>query len=171
MQKAAEEFLNRAGMLYEENRVKWRSMLKKKGLKFSDDIYGDSIIKTYDAIMKREVDGTDYMGYWYRTFLNNSKRDLDYSYHKRDEDVDVFELLKDKEYVEYKDNSLIIRDLVCTLSDKDTILLRMHYELEIPYEVIEGMTGVKDVRRYIKRLLEKVNNDEEKRRNVKSDSE
>lgn len=163
MQKAAEEFLNRAGMLYEENRVKWRSMLKKQGLQFNDDIYGDSIIKTYDAIMKREVDGTDYMGYWYRTFLNNSKRDLDYSYHKRDEDVDVFELLKDKEYVEYKDNSLIIKDLVCTLSDKDSILLRMHYELEIPYEVIEEMTGVKDVRRYIKRILERVN--------VKSDSE
>ena len=156
MQKAAEEFLNRAGMLYEENRVKWRSMLKKQGLQFSDDIYNDSIVKTYDSILKKEVD-SDYMGYWYRTFLNNSRRDTKYAYHNRDEDTDVFELLKDREYVEYKDNSLLIKDLVCTLSDKDSILLRMHYELEIPYEVIEEMTGVKVVRRYIKRILERVN--------------
>lgn len=157
MQKEAEEFLNRAGMLYEVNRVKWSSLLKKQGLKFNDDIFNDSIIKTYDAILKREVEGTDYMGYWYRTFLNNSKRDLDYSYHNRDDDVDVFEYMSSIPYEEYNDRTDVIDKIVCTLSDKELILVRMHYELEIPYEVIEEMTGVKDVRRYIKRLLEKMN--------------
>lgn len=157
MQKAAEEFLNRAGMLYEVNRVKWSSLLKKQGLKFDEDIYNDSIIKTYDAILKREVEGTDYMGYWYRTFLNNSRRDLDYSYHNRDDDVDVFEYMSSIPYEEYNDRTDAIDKIVCTLSDKELILVRMHYELKIPYEVIEEMTGVKDVRRYIKRLLEKLN--------------
>ena len=162
MKQQAEEFLNRAGMLYEENRVKWRSMLKKQGLQFNDDIYNDSILKTYDSILKKEVD-SDYMGYWYRTFLNNSRRDTKYAYHNRDEDVDVFEYMSSMPYEEYKDNSGHINRLVCTLTDKELILIRMHYELEIPYEVIEEMTGVKDVRRYIKRLFEKLN--------VKSDSE
>lgn len=157
MQKAAEEFLNRAGMLYEVNRVKWSSLLKKQGLKFNDDIFNDSIIKTYDAILKREVDGNDYMGYWYRTFLNNSKRDTKYAYHNRDEEVDVFEYMSSMPYEEYNDRTEAIDKIVCTLSDKELILVRMHYELKIPYEVIEEMTDVKDVRRYIKRLLEKLN--------------
>lgn len=156
MQKAAEEFLNRAGKLYEENRVKWSSLLKKQGLKFDEDIYGDSIIKTYDAILKREVENTDYMGYWYRTFLNNSKRDTKYAYHNRDEEVDVFEYMSSMPYEEYNDRTGDVDKIVCTLSDKELILMRMHYELKIPYEVIEEMTGVKDVRRIMKKILDRV---------------
>lgn len=156
MQKAAEEFLNRAGKLYEENRRKWSTLLKKQGLKFNEDIYSDSIVKTYDAILKREVDGNDYMGYWYRTFLNNSKRDTKYAYHNRDEEVDVFEYMSSMPYEEYNDRTGDVEKIVCTLSDKELILMRMHYELKIPYEVIEEMTGVKDVRRIMKKILDRV---------------
>lgn len=157
MKQQAEDFLNRAGMLYEDNRVKWKGILKKQGLRFNDDIYNDSIVKTYESILKKEVTDNDYMGYWYRTFLNNTKRDIKYAYHNRDEEIDVFVFLKDAEYKEYEDNTEYIDKLVCTLSDKELILFRMHNELHIPYEEIERLTGVKDVRRYIKRLLEKMN--------------
>lgn len=155
MLQEAEKFMTTAGLLYEGNRVKWKSMLKKQGLKFNDDIFNDSIIKTYDAILKKEID-KDYVGYWYRTFLNNTRRDTKYAYHNRDEDVDVFEYMSSMPYEEYNDRTGDVEKIVCTLSDKELILMRMHYELKIPYEVIEEMTGVKDVRRIMKKILDRV---------------
>ena len=156
MQREADEFMRKVGLVYEGNKRKWASLLHKQSLQFNEDIYNDSIIKTYDAILKKEVDA-DYMGYWYRTFLNNTKRDTKYAYHNRDEGVDVIDYLKDREYEEASDWETIIGGIVCTLSDRELILIRMHYELRIPYEAIEEMTGVKDVRRYLKRLLCRMN--------------
>ena len=99
MEKAAKEFLEQSGRLYETNKKKWKTLLKDKGLSFNEDIYNDSILKTYEAILKKEVDA-DYMGYWYTTFINNTKRQTQYSHTKKKEDIDPFEVLKEKEYEE-----------------------------------------------------------------------
>jgi hypothetical protein len=160
MQKAAEEFLNRAGKLYEENRVKWKGLLKKQGMIFNEDIYNDSIIKTYDAILKKEVD-KDYDGYWYRTFLNNSKRDLKYSYHNRDDGVDVIEYLKEFPYEEYKDKTDIILEVLKKVRDSSTPrgfhLFLMYYLLpDMTYDELKKITGISDVKGIIMRIKDDI---------------
>ena len=122
MEKAAKEFLEQSGRLYETNKKKWKTLLKDKGLTFNEDIYNDSILKTYEAILKKEVNA-DYMGYWYTTFLNNTKRQTQYSHTKKKEDIDHFDVLKEKEYEEnnlkvYEKSKDIYRQL-CDAADRD----------------------------------------------------
>jgi hypothetical protein len=113
MKDEANDFLKKSGELYELNKRKWRKILKEKCLEFSEDIYNDSILKTYDAILKKETNITECVGYWFQTFINNTKRDEQYAINKlTDYDVDVFEYLNDKEYEEEK-----INNYYSTLSD------------------------------------------------------
>lgn len=162
MQREADKFMTTVGLLYEGNRVKWGSLLKKQGIKFSDDIYNDSILKTYDAILKKEVSDKDYIGYWYRTFLNNSKRDLKYSYHNRDEDTDVFEYLKEFPYEEYNDKTDTIITVLKQVRDSSTPrgfhLFLMYYLLpDMTYEELKNITGISDVKGIIMRIKENIN--------------
>lgn len=160
MQKEADEFMTTAGLLYEGNRKKWRSILKNKGIEFNEDIYNDSILKTYDAILKKEV-GSDYMGYWYKTFLNNSKRDLKYSYHNRDDSVDVIEYLKEFPYEEYKDKTDTILEVLKMVRDSSTPrgfhLFLMYYMIpEITYDELKKITGISDVKGIIMRIKDDI---------------
>ena len=72
----AAEFLAYSGEHYEENKKKWTTRLKKQGLSFSEDIFQDTILKVYAHI--EEYKGTDIDGYWYKSFLQNTRRDGDY---------------------------------------------------------------------------------------------
>lgn len=160
MQKEADEFMTTAGLLYEGNRKKWRSILKNKGIEFNEDIYNDSILKTYDAILKKEV-GSDYMGYWYKTFLNNSKRDLKYSYHNRDDGVDVIEYLKEFPYEEYKDKTDTIIEVLKMVRDSSTPrgfhLFLMYYMIpEMTYDELKKITGLSDVKGIIMRIKDDI---------------
>lgn len=160
MQKEADEFMTTAGLLYEGNRKKWRSVLKNKGIEFNEDIYNDSILKTYDAILKKEV-GSDYMGYWYKTFLNNSKRDLKYSYHNRDDSVDVIEYLKEFPYEEYKDKTDTIIEVLKMVRDSSTPrgfhLFLMYYMIpEMTYDELKKITGISDVKGIIMRIKDDI---------------
>ncbi len=160
MQKEADEFMTTAGLLYEGNRKKWRSILKNKGIEFNEDIYNDSILKTYDAILKKEV-GSDYMGYWYKTFLNNSKRDLKYSYHNRDDGVDVIEYLKEFPYEEYKDKTDTIIEVLKMVRDSSTPrgfhLFLMYYMIpEMTYDELKKITGISDVKGIIMRIKDDI---------------
>ena len=38
---SAEQFLELSGKLYQQNKVKWKSLLKKIDLSFDEDIYND----------------------------------------------------------------------------------------------------------------------------------
>lgn len=82
MEKAAEEFLKNAGVLYTINKKSWKKIIEKKGYQFSEDIYSESIIKTYDAIRKKETDTNDYLSYWFKSFLNNTMREKKYNDNK-----------------------------------------------------------------------------------------
>lgn len=160
MQKEADEFMTTAGLLYEGNRKKWRSILKNNGIEFNEDIYNDSILKTYDAILKKEV-GSDYMGYWYKTFLNNSKRDLKYSYHNRDDSVDVIEYLKEFPYEEYKDKTDTILEVLKMVRDSSTPrgfhLFLMYYMIpEMTYDELKKITGISDVKGIIMRIKDDI---------------
>lgn len=160
MQKEADDFMTTAGLLYEGNRKKWRSILKNKGIEFNEDIYNDSILKTYDAILKKEV-GSDYMGYWYKTFLNNSKRDLKYSYHNRDDGVDVIEYLKEFPYEEYKDKTDTIIEVLKMVRDSSTPrgfhLFLMYYMIpEMTYDELKKITGISDVKGIIMRIKDDI---------------
>lgn len=160
MQKEADDFMTTAGLLYEGNRKKWRSILKNKGIEFNEDIYNDSILKTYDAILKKEV-GSDYIGYWYKTFLNNSKRDLKYSYHNRDDGVDVIEYLKEFPYEEYKDKTDTIIEVLKMVRDSSTPrgfhLFLMYYMIpEMTYDELKNTTGISDVKGIIMRIKDDI---------------
>lgn len=160
MQKEADDFMTTAGLLYEGNRKKWRSILKNMGIEFNEDIYNDSILKTYDAILKKEV-GSDYMGYWYKTFLNNSKRDLKYSYHNRDDSVDVIEYLKEFPYEEYKDKTDTIIEVLKMVRDSSTPrgfhLFLMYYMIpEMTYDELKKITGISDVKGIIMRIKDDI---------------
>lgn len=162
MEKAAKEFLEQSGRLYETNKVKWRKMLADKGLEFSEDIYNDSIIKTYDAILKKEVDTTDYLGYWYQTFLNNTKRDLKYSYHKKTTD-DVNDILKEKTTDESEINlyysaiSTILLKVKHKFDLKTFEVFRMYLLCNTSYEKLNELTGLKDCRERISRVRKWLN--------------
>ena len=148
MEKAANEFLKQSGELYENNKRKWRKIIQDKGLEFSEDIYNDSIIKTYDAILKREVDTTDYLGYWYKTFLNNTMRDEKYARNKSIE-VEVNEIIKKKD--EENEVNLyysIISDILLMVrkqfSRKTFEVFRMYLLCGMSYEQLDALTGLTD---------------------------
>lgn len=148
MEKAANEFLKQSGELYENNKRKWRKIIQDRGLEFSEDIYNDSIIKTYDAILKREVDTTDYLGYWYKTFLNNTMRDEKYARNKSIE-VEVNEIIKKKD--EENEVNLyysIISDILLMVrkqfSRKTFEVFRMYLLCGMSYEQLDALTGLTD---------------------------
>lgn len=147
MEKAANEFLTKAGELYENNKRKWSKIIKDKGYDFSEDIYNDSIIKTYDAIIKKEIDTTDYLGYWYKTFINNTKRDEKYARNQIVDNEDVFDILKGKEDEESKINVYIsaisnILLLVRKQFDRKTFeTFRMYLLCGMSYEQLDNLTG------------------------------
>ena len=147
MEKAAQEFLIKSGELYELNKRKWKKILKEKGLEFSEDIYNDSILKTYDAILKKETDILNCVGYWFQSFLNNTMRDEKYARNQMTDDVDVFEVLKDKEDEENKINVYIstISDILFKVRkqfDRKTFeTFRMYLLCGMSYEQLDNLTG------------------------------
>lgn len=100
MEKRAREFLDISAKYYNEFKGKWTSLLHHIGLSFDDDIYNDTIIRVYDKLMNEEdLEKTEdeIIAYWCKSFINNIKRDKKYSRNKKVEDIDVIELLKNKE--------------------------------------------------------------------------
>ena len=162
MEKAAKEFLEQSGRLYETNKKKWKSHLKDKGLVFSEDIYNDSIVKTYEAILKKEVDA-DYIGYWYTTFLNNTKRQTQYSHTKKKEDIDPFEVLKEKEYEEsninlyYSTISVILSKVKDKFDRKTFEVYRMYLLCNMSYEQLNSLTGLHDCKERISKVRKWIN--------------
>ena len=102
MKQRAKEFLDITGKYYSRNRAKWDNLTKSIGLSFDEDIYNDTILSVYEKIEKGDEFDTktddEIIAYWYRSYINNLKRDKHYSRHNRTDD-DVMEILKDEEYV------------------------------------------------------------------------
>lgn len=163
MKDEANDFLKKSGELYELNKRKWRKILKEKGLEFSEDIYNDSILKTYDAILKKETDILNCVGYWFQSFLNNTKRDEKYARNQIVEDEDVFDILKDKEYEEEKNNNYYstLSDILLIIYnkfDRKTFeTFRLHLLCNMSYEQIDALTGLKDSKYRITKVKRFIN--------------
>lgn len=150
----ANEFLNYSGEHYEKNKKKWSARLKKAELSFSEDIYNDSIIKVYEHLLKQEYTG-DIEAYWYQSFLINTKRDAKYSYHKKDDDIDVLEYL-DNFPNEDRDIMLSdIEDKLNKLTEVEKNILLIYYLTDITIKELEELTNIKDIRYKIKGILKK----------------
>ena len=76
MEQRANEFLKLSGELYESNKKKWRKAVEG----FDEDVYSDSILKVYDAILKGEDTEGDIVQYWFKTFKNNLKINKAYKF-------------------------------------------------------------------------------------------
>lgn len=150
------EFLEYAGRHYEVNSKKWSKRLGKLGLVFSEDIYQDTLLKLYDHFNEFPYTG-DIEGYWYQSFLNNTKRDGKYSYHNKDESIDVLKYLDEKPYEPPKIYAELFREISKLENDIDFHLFRFYYLTDMTYKEIEDLTGVKDVRHKIKRIRELIN--------------
>lgn len=152
----ANEFLNYSGTHYNELKKKWAGRLTKMGLKFSEDIFNDSILKVYDHIVNKEYDGSDIQAYWYQAFLNNTKRDIKYAYHKKDDDVDVWDYLKD---VPADERGMLLEDIedkLKALNDIDKHLFLIYYLTDITIQDLEDLTNIKDIRYKLKKTIKKI---------------
>ena len=145
-----DDFLEYAAKEYNPIKKKWSTRLKKQGLTFSEDIYNDSIIKVYDVLQKHEVENIE--AFWYQSFLINTKRDTKYSYHKRDDDVDVFDYLRD---FPVEDRPILLEDIengIMSLSEIDRFLFIIYYLTDVTYEELEQLTGIKDMKYRLKKI-------------------
>lgn len=152
----AKAFLEYSGKHYEENKKKWAARLKKQGLKFDEDIYQDTIIKVYSHINDDKEYNGNMDAYWYQAFINNIRRDSKYSYHKKDDSIDVLEYLDE---FPVEDRPILLSDIednfnILTPIEKHIILL--HYVSNLTYSEIEELTDVKDVRYKIRGILKKI---------------
>lgn len=148
-----QEFLRYVNENYESTKKKWTARLKKQGLAFSDDIFQDTIYKICNHI--EEYSG-DIAAYWYKAFLTNTKRDAQYHYHKRDDDVDVFEYLSD---VPADEPPILLEDIedgLKSLEQQELYLFLIYYLTDISYTQLEELTGIKDVRYKLKKIIKKI---------------
>ena len=145
MEQKAKDFLKISGDLYLSNKKKWKQMLKKLDLEFDEDIYNDTIIKVYENILQGEDTEGDIIGYWYKSLVNNHRRNKQYSVNCKKEDVDVIDLLQEKEYIPYNDNQPIIKEILHRVRQHYDLhsyhLFKIYYLTNITFEDLNKIAG------------------------------
>lgn len=174
MEKRAREFLDLTAKYYEKNRVKWTNLLRSVGLEFDEDVYNDTIIKVYDKLMDEEDIETiedEVIAYWYQSFVNNIKRNKQYSCNSKKTDEDVIDLLKNEEYIIDSSNLYYptIRYLLNKIKDEFDIqsyhLFKMYYLMpDMTYDELADVVGcnvksrINKMRKWLKQNVQQ-NND------------
>ena len=159
MEKRAKEFLELSGKLYTTNKNKWKTMVDG----FDEDVYNDTIIKVYESILKGADTQGDLVGYWFKSFKNNLNRNKDYSHKKNKDDVDVYDVLKDKEYEEnnvnlyYSTISNILLKVKHKFDRKTFEVFRMYLLCDMSYEQLNQTTGLCDCKERISRVRKFIN--------------
>lgn len=154
MEKRAKEFLELSGKLYVKNREKWKTMVDG----FDEDIYNDTIIKVYESILKGADTEGDLVGYWFKSFKNNLNRNKDYSHKKNKDDIDVMDVLKEKEYEEnninlyYSTISDILLKVKHQFNRKTFEVFRMYLLCNMSYEKLNELTGLSDCKERISKV-------------------
>lgn len=154
MEKRAKEFLELSGKLYVKNREKWKTMVDG----FDEDIYNDTIIKVYESILKGADTEGDLVGYWFKSFKNNLNRNKDYSHKKNKDDIDVMDVLKEKEYEEnninlyYSTISDILLKVKNQFNRKTFEVFRMYLLCNMSYEKLNELTGLSDCKERISKV-------------------
>lgn len=150
MEKRANEFLKLSGEQYELNKKKWKKILGT----FNDDVYNQTILNVYDAILKGKDDcDGDMVAYWFKSFKNNLKRNKEYIKNKDKEDL----AKADKLVTEEDEINLYyskIRDIFYKVSkhfDKKTFeIFRMYMLCNMSYEELDRLTGLDSKERITK---------------------
>ena len=151
MEKRAKEFLELTGRLYEENKRKWKVE--------DEDIYQDTIIKVYDAILKGEDTDGDIVGYWYRSYKNNLKREKSYQKNKDKEDISVaYNKESEEEEINlyYSNLESILLEIRKKFDRKTFEVFRMYLLCNISYDNLDKVTGV-DSKERIMRVRKWIN--------------
>ena len=155
----ADDFLTYSGQYYDTNKKKWAARLKKLGLAFSEDTYQNTILYVYDYLNKHidnKLDEMSIEGFFYKSFLINTKREKDYAYNsKRDDDLDVLKYLDD---FPVDDKPILLEDIegLKTLTPIELNLFLIYYLTDITYTELEELTNIKDVRYKIKTIIKKI---------------
>lgn len=142
MEKRAKEFLVLSGEQYEQNKRKWKNLVES----FDEDVYNDSIVKTYEAILKGEDTEGDVIAYWFKVFKNNLKRNKGYI--KNQDKEEINDKVKEKEYEEKQINLYYstIRDILIKVRsrfDRKTFeVFRMYLLCNMTYDELDKITGV-----------------------------
>lgn len=151
MEKRAKEFLELSGQMYEQNKRKWKVE--------DEDIYQDTIIKVYDAILKGEdIDG-DIVGYWYRSYQNNLKREKSYQKNKDKEDISVaYNKESDEGEINlyYSNLESILLEIRKKFDRRTFEVFRMYLLCNISYDNLDKITGV-DSKERIMRVRKWIN--------------
>lgn len=153
------EFLKYSGEHYNELKKKWSTRLKKEGLTFSEDTYQNTILNVYDYLNKHidnKLDEMSIEGFFYKSFLINTKREKDYAYNsKRDDDLDVLKYLDD---FPTDDKPILLEDIegLKTLTPIELNLFLIYYLTDITYTELEELTEIKDVRYKMKTIIKKI---------------
>lgn len=151
-----DDFLKYSAKEYETNKKKWTTRLKKEGLIFSEDIFQDSILKVYDILHKHDIEDKYIEGFWYKSFLTNSKRDTKYSYHKKDDSIDVLEYLDE---FPNEDRDILLSDIedkLKALTDVEKNILLIYYLTDITIHELEELTEIKDIRYKVRGIIKKI---------------
>lgn len=160
-------FLEYVGEHYEESKKKWSARLKKQGLQFSEDIYNDSVISIYNYLNKHidnKLDETTIEGFWYKAFLINTKREIEYAFNsKRDDDIDVIELLSDIP----DDGPPILLDEISegikSIDEVDKHIFLIYYLTDFTYSQLEELTGIKDIKYRLKKIVKQIKGNKKER--------
>lgn len=159
MEKRAKEFLEMSGRLYTVNKEKWAKLLGS----IDEDIYNDTILKVYDSILKGADTEGDLNGYWFKAYKNNLNRNKDYSHHKNKEEIDPFDVLKEKEYEEnninlyYSTISTILLKVKHQFSRKTFEVFRMYLLCNMSYDKLNELTGLNDCKERITKVRKWLN--------------
>ena len=154
-----DDFLKYAGEHYEGIKKKWMGRLSKLGLQFSEDIYQNTILNVYDYLNKHidnKLDEMSIEGFWYKSFLINTKREKDYAYNnKRDDDIDVLEYLDD---FPVDDKPILLSDIegFKILTEVEKNLLLIYYLTDITYKELEELTEIKDMKYKLNCIVKKI---------------
>lgn len=152
MLKKANEFLELSGRLYESNKIKWKKMFPT----FDEDVYNDTILKVYDAILKGEDTESDLNGYWFKSFKNNLNRNKDYQKNICDDDIIDIKEIYEKELEEkdiniyYSTISAILFKVRHQFSRKTFEIFRMYLLCNMSYDELDRLTGVDSKERIMK---------------------
>lgn len=140
----------------EQNYNKSKDIIKrncwKRGIKFDEDIFEDTLIKCLETLI---IEQDDYQGYLINSYNNNALRETQYAYNKYKDDVPI----PDKPFSNNDIDIEQLYDLLENKFDKDIIIYFKEWVDGDSIRVIEenhkvsGLTyKFKKIREYIKKV-------------------
>lgn len=159
MEVKARQFLELADRQYQTNKKKWSKLVSDMGYKFDDDVYSDTIIKVYDHILNGDCVGK-LEDYWFKSFLNNLKREQGYSRNSKRDDIDVIDYLDRIESDEYNEDDRLLLVKLMSMVEREFDVrsyhcFKLYYMLpNMTIDKVDALTGLGDSKQRIMKIKE-----------------